>query len=84
MSKNSKVLAGALAAITVCTAYKKGKKKAKKYGQPLNKFDFSLEKAMNYASKGLDLAEKHFNKQNEMDALLDKAEKSEPSEKEAE
>jgi gamma-glutamyltranspeptidase len=77
MSKNSRVLSGILAATTVGTVCIASKKMAKKYGQPLNKINLSLEKVMNYASKGLDLAEKHFNKQNELDKMLDKAEEAE-------
>lgn len=76
MSKNSKVLAGMLAATTVGAVYMSSKKKAKKYGQPLNKMDISLEKIMNYASKGLDMAEKYFDKKNDVDVLLEKAEEN--------
>jgi len=77
MSKNSRVLSGMLAATTVGAVYVASRKKAKKYGQPLNKFNISVDKIMNYASKGLDIAEKHFNKPNELDKMLDKAEQSE-------
>ena len=74
MSKNSKVLAGMLAASTVGAVYISSRKKAKKYGQPLNKLDISLEKIINYGSKGLDMAEKYFNKKNDVDVLLEQAE----------
>jgi len=77
VSKNSKVLSGFLAATTVGAVYTASKKKAKKYGQPLSQFNFSLDKAMNYLSKGLDLAEKYFDKKNNVDELLDKAEEKE-------
>lgn len=77
MSKNSKVLAGLLAASTVGAVYVSSNKKAKKYGQPLNKMNISFEKIMNYGSKGLDLAEKYFNKKNSVDELLDKTEQVE-------
>lgn len=80
MSKNSRVLAGVLAATTVGTVYIASKKKAKKYGQPLSKMDLSVEKIMNYASKGLDMAEKYFDKKNDVDILLDKAEENENKE----
>ena len=76
MSKNSRVLAGMLAATTVGAVYVSSKKKAKKYGQPLNKIDISFDKIMNYASKGLDMAEKYFDKKNDVDVMLDKAEDS--------
>ena len=76
MSKNSRVLAGMLAATTVGAVYMSSKKKAKKYGQPLNKIDISLDKIMNYASKGLDMAEKYFDKKSDVDIMLDKAEDS--------
>ncbi len=76
VSKNSRVLAGMLAATTVGAVYMSSKKKAKKYGQPLNKVDISAEKIMNYASKGLDMAEKYFNKKNDVDVLLEKAEEN--------
>ena len=76
MSKNSRVLSGFLAATTVGTVYVASRKAAKKYGQPLNKMNFSLEKIMNYVSKGLDIAEKHFDKPNELDKMLDKAEEA--------
>ncbi len=74
MSKNSKVLAGMLAATTVGAVYASSKKKAKKYGQPLNKINISFDKIMNYASKGLDMAEKYFDKKNDVDVLLEKTE----------
>ena len=77
MSKNSRVLSGVLAATTfgaICVA---SRNKAKKYGQPLNRFNLSIDKVMNYVSKGLDIAEKHFDKKTELDKLLDKAEESE-------
>ena len=77
MSKNSRVLAGMLAATTVGAVYISSRKKAKKYGQPLSKVDISMEKIMNYASKGLDMAEKYFDKKNEVDVLLEKAEEKE-------
>ena len=82
MSKNSRVLAGMLAATTVGAVYVSSKKKAKKYGQPLNKIDISFEKIMNYASKGLDMAEKYFDKKNDVDIMLDKAEEKEETETE--
>ena len=71
------MLSGILAATTFGTVYVASRKMAKKYGQPLNKIDISIEKIMNYASKGLDIAEKHFDKPNELDKMLDKAEENE-------
>ena len=73
MSKNSRVLSGILATTTVGAVYVASRKKAKKYGQPLSTLNLSVEKIMNYVSKGLDVAEKHFNKTSELDEMLDKA-----------